>query len=613
MPSQRKEFQRPRKPVRLEKSLKLDTNPTGLGPEELRHFVPDPSALTDRLHFNLPEGLIWLDNRRVLMFDAQWLADLRNELVGAFGEEYARGLLTRLGYASGCRDAEMALRLHGSGGGIQDVIFAGVQFHALQGTVGVLPLSYDVNVEQGRCHLEFEWFNSVEDQIQAATVARTGESACWMEIGYSSGFLTTCMGKAIIVREVACTATGAAACHCIARPAEEWDEPDRDLRYLRPMRTPPAVPAAGLADSSLKAKQAGDVNVPAGSTKPLTSPSVVIGRSAAFNAVLHRILRVAGTNATVLLLGESGVGKSAFAREIHVNSRRSGHPMVEVNCAAIPEQLMEAELFGVERGAFTGAQVARGGRFESADGGTLFLDEIGSLSLIAQSKLLRVLQSQQFERLGSTQTRSADVRIVAATNEDLEQAVRAGRFRLDLFFRLNVVPLKIPPLRERRDDIPVLLEHFLRHFCRLHYKTISGFTARALRALLNHAWPGNIRELENVIERGVILTDDGAPLDLPQLFTVDITFEQQGLLSLRGDGNLAGPIETHENSRHLNEWARQAIKLGYGGLFDLEKTLIAAAIEEADGNVAKAARRLKITRAQLDYRLQKMEEASVQE
>lgn len=596
MPSTRKSS----KPSKAGLAHAPAADPHGAAPTELIRFVPDLEALTDRLHFNLAEGLIWLDNRRVLLLDAQWLADLRRELVQAFGAEYARGLFTRLGYAAGCRDAEMALRLHGGGGGIRDVIFAGVQFHALQGTVGVAPLSYDVDVEQGRCHLEFEWRNSVEDQIHTEQGAPRGDSACWMEVGYSSGFLTTCMGKAIVVREVACTAAGATVCRCEARPAEDWDDAGRDLGYLRPS-LPPALPVA--AEATRRVPGTAARGAPVGDTPA----RVVIGRSASFNAVLQRILRVAGTNATVLLLGESGVGKSAFAREIHLHSRRAGNPMLEVNCGAIPEALIEAELFGVERGAYTGAQASRAGRFELAQGGTLFLDEIGSLSLTAQSKLLRVLQSQEFERLGSSQTRRADVRIIAATNDDLEQAVRAGRFRLDLFFRLNVVPIHIPPLRERRDDVPVLLEHFVRHFCKLHFKTVPGFTARALRALLNHAWPGNIRELENVVERGVILTDEGAPLDLPQLFTVDITFAQQGLLSLRGDGGL-GDAKPAAQGRPAaaTDWARQLLERHEGGLVALENALVEAALEDAGGNVAKAARRLQITRAQMDYRVQKM-------
>ena len=212
---------------------------------------PDPalpwSRLTDSLHYNLPEGLIWLGDRRVLTLGADWFGDLRRELVQQLGVDAARGLLTRLGYGAGCRDAQMALRLHGAGG-IRDVIFAGVQFHALQGSVGVVPVTYDVDVEAGRCHLEFEWKNSVEVQVQTEQVAAgalsAGDSACWMELGYSAGFLTTCMGQPIVVRELSCRAAGALVCRCVAKPASEWALTADDAAA-----TQPVLPDAGLQDA----------------------------------------------------------------------------------------------------------------------------------------------------------------------------------------------------------------------------------------------------------------------------------------------------------------------------------------------------------------------------
>src|SRR5262249_24988385 len=194
-------------------------------------------------------------------------------------------------------------------------------------------------------------------------------------------------------------------------------------------------------------------------------------------------------------------------------------PFVALSCAAIPETLIESELFGVERGAYTGAIQSRPGRFERADGGTLFLDEVGTLSAAAQGKLLRALQEGELERLGDTHTRRVDVRLMAATNVDLRDEVRAGRFREDLFFRLNVFPIRITPLRERRDDIPLLMTHFLAKFNRLHGRRLTGFTQRAVDAMLSYDWPGNVREVENVIERGVILAADSSAIDAPHLFT----------------------------------------------------------------------------------------------
>ena len=226
----------------------------------------------------------------------------------------------------------------------------------------------------------------------------------------------------------------------------------------------------------------------------------------------------AGTQVTVLLTGETGVGKERFARALHAMSTRAAKPFVAVNCAALPGELIESELFGAEKGAFTGAGAARQGRFERADGGTLMLDELGELPLPAQAKLLRVLQQGEIERLGGTQVRKVDVRAIVATNVDLKAAVAAGRFRADLMYRLNVYPIRIPPLRERVDDIEPLAAHLLQRFSALHGKSVAGFTDRALDAMRSYAWPGNVRELENLIERGVILASAREPVDVHELF-----------------------------------------------------------------------------------------------
>ena len=232
----------------------------------------------------------------------------------------------------------------------------------------------------------------------------------------------------------------------------------------------------------------------------------IIGGSPAMLRTLDLVNQVAPSAATVLIQGESGTGKELIANAIHHGSRRCGRAFIKVNCAALPETLLESELFGYERGAFTGAVARKEGRFELADGGTLFMDEIGDLSPATQAKLLRVLQEGEFERLGGTRTLKADVRLVAATNADLATRVREKRFREDLYYRLNVITIQIPPLRERREDIPLLAQHFLRRFAAKNAKTISGFTDEAMDALQTYAWPGNVRELENVIERAVVLT-----------------------------------------------------------------------------------------------------------
>src|SRR5687768_11012857 len=232
----------------------------------------------------------------------------------------------------------------------------------------------------------------------------------------------------------------------------------------------------------------------------------IVGDSPAVRGVLEAVKRAAPTNATVLLLGESGVGKELVARTVHRNSSRAGQRFVQVNCAAIPEELIESELFGHEKGSFTGATEKQIGKFEQADRGTIFLDEIGDMSQKTQAKVLRVLQEQEVERLGSARTIKVDVRVVAATNKHLEDAIQRGEFREDLYFRLNVIPIVVPPLRDRREDIPALVEHFARRFSEEH-NVRRRFDRTALEALQNYRWRGNIRELRNTVERLIIMSD----------------------------------------------------------------------------------------------------------
>jgi formate hydrogenlyase transcriptional activator len=240
----------------------------------------------------------------------------------------------------------------------------------------------------------------------------------------------------------------------------------------------------------------------------------IVGSSAALNEVLDQIRTVGPTDSTVLIEGETGTGKELIAQAIHSNSRRRNRPFVKLNCAAIPLGLLESELFGHEKGAFTGAVAQKLGRFEAADGGTLFLDEIGDIPLELQAKLLRVLQEQEFERLGSTYTRRVNVRVVAATNQDLAGLVAEKLFRMDLYYRLNVFPIALPPLRQRLEDLPMLVAHFVNRYATSMAKRIDKIRLDGMEALMHHPWPGNIRELQNFVERAVILTG-GDVLRLP--------------------------------------------------------------------------------------------------
>jgi len=305
-----------------------------------------------------------------------------------------------------------------------------------------------------------------------------------------------------------------------------------------------------------------------------------IGRSTVMRALLDEVDQVAPSDATVLLSGSSGTGKGRLARLLHERSRRAAKRFVTVNCAAIPESLLESELFGYEPGAFTGAAKRKEGRFDLARGGTLFLDEITEMRMATQVKLLRVLQEGEYERVGGTETLRADVRVIAATNRDIETEVREGRFREDLFYRLNVIRLSVPPLKDRQEDVPLLAQHFLARFARKNAKPVTGFTAEAMDALSSHAWPGNVRELENAIERAVVLCrgPEVALHDLPPalreargrarlvfevgtpLKTVERRMIEETLRSTGGDKTLAASllgITSRTIYRREAEWAAE--------------------------------------------------------
>ncbi len=304
----------------------------------------------------------------------------------------------------------------------------------------------------------------------------------------------------------------------------------------------------------------------------------IIGESGRMQEVLALVKQVAPSDATVLIRGESGTGKELIARAIHFNSPRAAGPLVTLNCAALPEQLLESELFGHERGAFTGAVAQRKGRFELADGGSIFLDEIGDLSPTLQVKLLRVLQERQFERLGGTRTLTVNVRILAATHRDLERAMREGAFREDLYYRLNVVSIQIPPLRERREDIPPLLDHFLRKFAEKNRRPVTGLTAAARDALLRYEYPGNVRELENIVERAVLLCRGGV-IDLEDL-----------------------PMALRPGKRGATEPAASRLPDLLAGI---ERQAIRAALERHGGVQTAAAAELGISERVLRYKMKK--------
>ena len=572
------------------------------------HFVdgqaPTMADLTESLFFSPGDGRIWLNDQRMLLLHSSAIGHLRRELIDTLGLDRARGLLTRAGYVAGARDAQL-VRERWPNGDAANVFMAGTRLHALEGVVKVTPLSFDFDIDRGTYEGEFLWEHSSEDDEHISAYGIGTEPACWSQMGYATGYVTSLFGQLVIFREVECRSMGASVCRVIGRHAGAWGDISEDLRYLeakdfRQLATAPM----GRHDSP----DALTTSMPPDTPDTGSDRHEIVGASSAFNSACHQLARVAGTRATVLFTGESGVGKEAFARRLHRISARAQQPFVAVNCAAIPETLIESELFGVERGAFTGASQSRPGRFERADGGTLFLDEIGTLSLVSQGKLLRALQEGEVERVGGTRTIRVDVRVVAATNVDLQAEVQAGRFREDLYYRLNVYPIHLPPLRERRDDVPLLMNHFLRREAERHGRRPTGFTPRAVRAMLHYAFPGNIRELQNLIERGVISAEDGAAIDVAHMFRRE-QLSDEALLAIGAGGTLAAPKSGDRDKPGLLDLLSGALQGGGGdgrlSLEDLERRLLKEAEHAENGNLAAAARRLGLTRAQFAYRLEK--------
>jgi len=341
----------------------------------------------------------------------------------------------------------------------------------------------------------------------------------------------------------------------------------------------------------------------------------LVGQSAEMHAIFDIIDRVADTPSTVLITGESGTGKELVAKALHEQSSRKGEPFIKINCAAIPKTLMESELFGYEKGAFTGAVSSKPGRFELADGGTLFLDEIGEIPVEMQVKLLRAIQESEFERVGGLKTIKVDVRLITATNRDLEQEIQRGNFREDLFYRLNVVPLQIPPLRKRIGDIPLLVTHIIKKFNERLKKNITGIADDALAALETHAWPGNIRELENVLERTILFCKgdriERADLQLAGANEVRDTIPPPVLSRTTSSGLLAPmDLDDEEDEAVAAELAGSTS----GSLKDIvraetsrvERELIVKALDETGGNVTQAARLLKISRKSLQMKMKEL-------
>jgi len=576
----------------------------GLSSPQSSTFELVRRRLAQHLRFDPESGQILLFDQRMLLFHGFSFATLRQELVEQVGLDRAREMFTRLGYQQGVADSDRARVL--AKGDVALALMHGPPLREMEGFVRNRPIdplddSLRFNPEQGQFWGAFHMAYSWEAEAHVQHLGLSGVPACWLTTGYATGYSTALMGRPILWREQECVAMGHLQCRIFGKPLEEWHDATEDLRFFQ-------------IENFVSAPHGRSVTIPVvEAPTPLPAPSrssfgALVGASAAFNAVVHLLRRVADTDATVLFLGESGVGKELFSRTLHAISPRAPKPLVAVNCAAIPADLVEAELFGVEKGAFTGAIASRPGRFERANGGTLFLDEVSSLPLPAQGRLLRVLQEGEIERVGDIRVRKVNVRIVAAANRDLRSEVAAGRFREDLFFRLNVFPIEIPPLRERREDIPLLVNLFLDRYAQRMRKPVRGLTIAASQMLRDYDWPGNVRELENLLERAVILVEPSGMIDVQHLFrggevVRTPSFALFDRSASTDEGDRSEPAENVSIDRLIERLLTIA-----GGFEEIESRILRFALDRSRGNLSAAARLLKLRRGQVEYRLKRYEQ-----
>jgi DNA-binding NtrC family response regulator len=533
--------------------------------------------LRELLAFEPGGGPLRFAGERALLLDAVALGLLRKLLIDTLGEAAARGVLTRFGFAHGWRTAE-TLRTAFPWDDEDEWRHAGGRLHTLQGLVVAVPPEGDPAPDPKPVG-DSIWLDSYEAEQHLVHLGRAAHPVCWTLTGFASGYLSHVWGREIYALETRCRGKGDAVCRVVARPREEWgDEISGELPFyaddcLRET-TGRLTRELRAVERKLRARRQ---ELGARTAKQVDPAGMVIA-SEAMRRVVDLARRVGQVDSTVLVTGESGTGKERVARLIHEASPRAGGPFVAINCGAVPESLLESELFGHARGAFTGAAQDRPGLFESAQAGTLLLDEIGEVPPAMQVKLLRALQEREVRRVGENRNRKVDVRVLAATNRDLTAEVNAARFRPDLYYRLRVVEIRVPPLRERREDILPLARTFLVEAGERLGRKVTGFTPAAAQQLARHDWPGNVRELENAVERAVALAG-GARIDAGDL---------------PDEVRVASQVEAEPGGRRT--------------LGDVERDYIAAVLRANDGNRTRTARQLGIGAATLyrkikEYRL----------
>ncbi|MBT7959797.1 MAG: sigma 54-interacting transcriptional regulator [Akkermansiaceae bacterium] len=550
----------------------------------------DLSQVTPHIVFSSEQGKVWLNEQRVMLFSQAALGKFRKEVYDTIGQDRCKAFFLRLGYQLGILDGELA-RSSGAEMPIKDRFNLGPELHALRGMVLPELQRLVVSEKGGEFICEVVWFNSYEVEICANEMGPMDEPGCWNLTGYASGYSSALLQREIFFQELECHSCGGDRCFAVGKPAAEWDNYEQLKRYYEP---DPLLEELSKLQTTVEALKE---SLNEGDKLPN-----IVGSSKPFKHALEMVTKASDSKVSVLLLGETGVGKEVLARAVHITSDRADKPFIAVNCAAIPPDLIEAELFGVEKGAYTGANQSRMGRFERADTGTIMLDEVIELSPRAQATLLRVLQESEFERVGDNKVRKIDVRVVAATNEDLSVAVQQGRFRADLYYRLSAYPINIPPLRERKEDIPLFVVHFLEKYRALYNKNVLGISDRGMEMLSNYEWPGNIRELENVVARAVILADINGVISMESMFPESALRPSEAKV-LDPSGRLQNQI--FPEGVDADGLVESLLSSG----FELEKfedTMLTSALQKTQGNISKAARLVGLSRPAFAYRLKKM-------
>jgi len=530
------------------------------------------------------EGRLDLHGRRLVIHSLNAFAQLRKDLIEMMGLEQARRILTRFGYFWGQADAAAMKRIF-HWDDLSEWLRAGLRLMSLQGVTQATLKSLEMGQEgEGNFRMEVLWHRSGEAEEHLIEFGPTDFPVCRMLSGYASGYVSFCLGRDIFFIEQKCRAKGDRVCSAIGMDAASWGkELKSSLPYFQAADIQGKIRdlTRELRRKSREvARQRRQLDLIDQSPKP----SLVEVRSRSFRRVLDLASRAAPFDSSILITGESGVGKEVLARHIHALSHRAKGAFLAVNCGALPETLLESELFGHKMGAFTGAVRDRVGLFEQANQGTLFLDEIGDISPAMQIKLLRVLQEKEIMRVGESRTRKVDVRVLAATNQDLAQAIQSGKFREDLYYRLRVIEIEVPPLRERVEDILPLVRYFVERFSKKMKRPQLRLDATCLDYLQAYPWPGNVRELENAIERAAVMCKDEVirPEDLPPSVVEASSRRSEGA---------SGPVL----SRTLAE---------------VEAAHIQAVLERVDGNRSRAATILGISPTTLWRKLKQQEAAA---